>query len=136
MRAKIAPLLLILCLLLCSCAAPAEAPASKVPISVSFSLQSQTGTPAARERTLSLPGDATVYSALLAFCGEEDLAVETTGSAALGNLYVVSIGGVAEKTAGSGSGWVYTVNDETIWLSAARAPLKDGDAVSWTFLAQ
>lgn len=78
--------------------------------------------------TFTFERGATVYDALLA-CG---LAVGAENSAM--GVYVYSIGGLAERQFGGGSGWNYAVNGSTPGYSSGAYELADGDAVSWFYV--
>lgn len=77
--------------------------------------------------TFTFERGATAYDALLA-CG---LAVGSEYSAM--GVYVYSIGGLAERQFGGGSGWNYAVNGATPGYSSGAYELSDGDVVSWFY---
>lgn len=78
--------------------------------------------------TFTFERGATAYDALLA-CG---LAVGAENSAM--GVYVYSIGGLAERQFGGGSGWNYAVNSVTLGYSSGAYELADGDSVSWFYV--
>lgn len=47
--------------------------------------------------------------------------------------YVYGIGNIVEKTCGSSSGWMYSVNDSFPGQNAGSYRLKDGDDIKWRF---
>lgn len=47
--------------------------------------------------------------------------------------FVTSINGVANGSEGEASGWVYTVNDETVMEACDARQLAAGDSVQWSF---
>ena len=49
-------------------------------------------------------------------------------------VYVSSIGGLAEKEHGSGSGWTYAVNGIEPDRSAASYTLSEGDVIVWSYV--
>ena len=51
-------------------------------------------------------------------------------------VYVVAIGGVAEKSAGGESGWKYSVNGSEPGTSCSNYILKRGDVVKWKFVTK
>lgn len=78
--------------------------------------------------TFTFECGATAYDALLA-CG---LTVGAENSPM--GIYVYSIGGLAEKQFGGGSGWNYAVNGSTPGFSCGAYELSDGDAVRWFYV--
>lgn len=77
---------------------------------------------------VDLAAGATVLDALEAT--GLDVVVENSTYGA----YVDAIDGLATGAHGSASGWVYTVNGESIMENADSYELADGDAVAWTYL--
>ena len=49
--------------------------------------------------------------------------------------FVTSINGIANGSEGEASGWVYTVNDETVMEACDVRQLAAGDSVQWSFYA-
>lgn len=47
--------------------------------------------------------------------------------------FVTSLNGVANGSEGEASGWVYTVNDETVMEACDARQLHAGDSVQWSF---
>lgn len=47
--------------------------------------------------------------------------------------FVTSINGIANGSEGETSGWVYTVNDETVMEACDACQLAAGDSVQWSF---
>ena len=47
--------------------------------------------------------------------------------------FVTSINGIANGSEGEASGWVYTVNDETVMEACDVRQLAAGDSVQWSF---
>ena len=78
--------------------------------------------------TFTFERGVTAYDALLA-CG---LTVGAENSPM--GIYVYSIGGLAEKQFGGGSGWNYAVNGSTPGFSCGAYELSDGDAVRWFYV--
>ncbi len=77
--------------------------------------------------TLTLPEGSTVLDAL----EQVDPSIVVTDSEY--GPFVEEIGGVANGSHGSSSGWVYTVNGEFASDSAGEHALAEGDVVEWTF---
>ena len=50
------------------------------------------------------------------------------------NGYISSIAGLSEKMAGSGSGWVYTINDEVVMVGAGNMRLRGGEVIKWKYI--
>ena len=72
--------------------------------------------------------NASVYTALKTFASVNGWTVNGSSS------YVSGINGLKEKSNGSLSGWVYTVNGDRPSKSAGNYHLEDGDEVVWTFV--
>lgn len=47
--------------------------------------------------------------------------------------FVSSINGIANGSEGDASGWVFTVNDQTVMEASDACKLKAGDSVQWSF---
>ncbi len=105
--------------------------------------------PAAQTVAITVLGldDAVIYSAnaeykegmtvldiLLQTAKEKNLAAVYTGSKS--SAYVTSIGGLSEKQHGSSSGWVYTVNGETIMRPCGKCTLSPDDKVVWRYITE
>lgn len=78
--------------------------------------------------SVSLAAGATVYDALLA------TGVNVNAQSTAYGIYVSAIAGLAEKEHGDMSGWVYTVNGNTINTSASNYSLSDGDQIRWSYV--
>lgn len=78
--------------------------------------------------SVSLAAGATVYEALLA------TGVSVNAQSTAYGIYVSAIAGLAEKEHGDMSGWVFTVNGNTINTSASDYSLSDGDQVRWSYV--
>lgn len=77
---------------------------------------------------VSLATGSTVYDALLA------TGISVNAQSTAYGIYVSAIAGLAEKEHGDMSGWVYTVNGDTINTSASNCVLSDGDQVRWFYV--
>lgn len=109
-----------------------EPAAPPIPASVtaSVSVVNHLGTVLYPQTTKVLPAGATAYDILM----QTGLAVVTSNSPY--GVYVSSIGGLAEKSAGQGSGWMYEVNSTSPDVGASNYILQNGDAVVWRFVAE
>lgn len=76
---------------------------------------------------LVLKDGASAYDALKA--KYSDVVITNT----FGSIYVSSIDGYMERDHGSGSGWVYKVNDQMSDKSCNKSILKNGDKVKWIY---
>ena len=97
-----------------------------VTISVSID-SSQVGSPVSASGTYTFERGATAYDALCA------LGVSVNASTSQFGVYVMSIGGLAEKEHGGTSGWIYQVNGAQPATSASNYVLSDGDVVRWVY---
>ncbi|MCI7730612.1 DUF4430 domain-containing protein [Enorma burkinafasonensis] len=108
---------------------PATAPSAPATVTVGVSVSSSAvGNPVSASGTFTFEQGATVYDALCAL----GLPMNAQGSQF--GVYVSAIGGLAEKEHGDMSGWVYTVNGNTVNTSASSYVLSDGDQVSWFYV--
>ena len=76
----------------------------------------------------------TVFDLLTETAKENNIPVVFSGSKS--SPYVTSICGLSEKQHGPSSGWVYTVNGETIMLSSSKCELKPGDSAEWKYITE
>lgn len=107
-------------------AAGGEESLQTVTISVSID-SSQVGSPVSASGTYTFERGATAYDALCA------LGVSVNASTSQFGVYVMSIGGLAEKEHGATSGWIYQVNGVQPATSASNYVLSDGDVVRWVY---
>lgn len=117
-----------------STSAPSELiqqePSVPATITVAVSVDSSAvGSPVSLVTNVTLNQGATVYDALVA----TGLSVNAHSSQF--GMYVVGIGGLAEKEHGGTSGWTYYHNGVFINNAASGTVLSDGDAVSWVYVA-
>lgn len=75
----------------------------------------------------------TVLAVLEAAAAENDFDINVADSEY--GAYVDSIDGIANGSAGASSGWVYTVNGESVMESAGSCTLSEGDTVEWVFFS-
>lgn len=72
---------------------------------------------------------------ILVDCGKEkNIPVAYSGSKS--SAYVTSIGGLAEKQHGDMSGWVYTINGESVMTPCGKCILNPGDHVEWKYITE
>lgn len=71
----------------------------------------------------------TVFDLLSQECSKNGIAVVHQNKS-----YIKSIGGLAEKDCGNGSGWIYKVNGVKPMMSASKYVLKNGDVVEWYYV--
>lgn len=102
--------------------------ASSQTVTISVSIDSsQVGSPVSASGTYTFDRGATAYDALCA------LGVSVNASTSQSGVYVMSIGGLAEKEHGATSGWIYRVNGAQPATSASNYVLSDGDVVRWVY---
>ena len=80
--------------------------------------------------TVTLSGNESVYDVLCAVCSEN--AVSLSGSSG----YIKSIGGLAERDCGGGSGWLYRVNGTTPGVGCGSYTVVDGDCIEWLYTCE
>ena len=109
--------------------ADASAEASQANISVQLKIDSSAADNSVGfVGSVSVPEGSTVLDALEA--ADMDAVVQDSQY----GKYVDSIGGLATGDHGSASGWVFTVNGESIMESADSCVLSDGDEVVWSYM--
>lgn len=92
------------------------------------------------EKEIIFSADANFYEGITAFdilldsAGEKNIPVVYSGSKAA--AYVSSIGGLAEKQHGGMSGWIYTINGESIMKPSGKCELSPGDRVEWKYMTE
>lgn len=97
-------------------------------ISVAITVDGSSVGAGSSSANLSLAAGSTVYDALLA------TGISVNAQSTAYGIYVSAIAGLAEKEHGDMSGWVYTVNGNTINTSASNYVLSDGDQVRWFYV--
>lgn len=75
--------------------------------------------------------DMTAADAIALACEAEGVELETRGKGK--TVYIVSIGGYGEKSAGALSGWIFKLNGVHSSVGAGSAVLSEGDRVSVYF---
>lgn len=109
--------------------------APQVPQRITVSVvidSSVVGGPVSATGTVEVNAGATVYDALMTLAQRSGISVNASDTAF--GVYVSSIGGLAEKSHGAQSGWVFTVNGQRINVSASSYTLSNGDSVYWSFV--
>lgn len=76
----------------------------------------------------------TVLDALLETAKEKNIAAVYAGSKT--TAYVTSINGLSEKQHGPMSGWIFTVNGESVMKSSGKLTLNPGDEVVWKYITE
>jgi len=90
------------------------------------------GTVLAETEYVLREGD-TVFDILVRAAKTHRLQMEYSGSEELGTAYVEGIAHIYELDFGGLSGWTYTVNGETVQLSASACTLSNGDRIEWIY---
>ncbi len=104
-----------------------QAPAEQtVTVSVSVT-SSAVGNPVSGSARPTFKAGATVYDALAATGLSLNAKNDPLG------VYILSIGGLAEKEHGGGSGWKYNVNGAYVDMACSARVLQDGDVVEWYY---
>lgn len=78
---------------------------------------------------------STVFDLLEMVTRANKIQLDYQGEAAgiYGTVYVKGINYIYEKSCGSSSGWMYTLNGEWVGVGCNSKKLKDGDYVQWRF---
>ncbi len=122
---------LFLCLFLfvsCGVSENAESPAGTVEITIT----SPEGE--ILSATTKISEDSTVLDALLSAAKENDLKVVFSGGKTA--AYITSIGDIATGDYGPMSGWIYTVNGESVFESCSSLKVQDGDKILWEYITE
>ncbi len=77
--------------------------------------------------TVTLSGGESVYDILCSVCSANGISL--SGSSG----YIKSIGGLAERACGGGSGWLYRVNGTTPGVGCGSYSVSDGDSIQWVY---
>lgn len=85
-------------------------------------------------REIMISDNDTAFIQLQRALAINNLPMSYTGSVALGNVYVSSIAGLAEKVHGPLSGWKYSVNGQYPMVSCAEYILKSNDEIVWEYV--
>lgn len=81
---------------------------------------------------LKVEKNSNAYTILKTLATQKNIRISTSGYGSM--VYVRGIGDLFEKQHGSGSGWMYEVNDISPNIGAGSYQLKDGDHVVWYYV--
>lgn len=76
----------------------------------------------------------TAFDLLMETSREENIPTAYTGGKS--SPYITSIGGFAEKQHGPSSGWIYTVNGESVMKPCNKCVLNPGDRLEWKYITE
>ena len=76
----------------------------------------------------------TVLDVLLESAKSHNIAVVYSGGKS--SAYVTSIAGLKERQHGPASGWIYTLNGESVMVPCGKQVLSPGDSVEWTYITE
>ena len=77
---------------------------------------------------------ANVYEVLLQACQSAGIHLESSYTPAYGSYYVQGINHLYEWQAGPGSGWIFTVNGQSVSVGASSYQLSEGDVIVWEYV--
>ena len=80
--------------------------------------------------TVTLAGGESVYDVLCGVCSANGIALGGSSG------YIKSIGGLAERACGGGSGWLYRVNGTTPGVGCGSYSVADGDSIEWVYTCE
>jgi hypothetical protein len=75
----------------------------------------------------------TVFDVLQRVCREKKIHMESSQTPGDGGAYIEGINNLYEFDCGSGSGWMYSVNDWYPNFSSSSYQLEQGDVVQWRY---
>jgi len=99
-----------------------------VTVTIDGSAGETTGLQVSGTQSVMESGGLTAMEALTLAAGQLGYSVERNGD------YVTAIGGLREKAAGAGSGWMYEVNGNCPPKAASAYDLADGDRLTWIYV--
>lgn len=76
----------------------------------------------------------TILDALLNCAKENEITAVYSGGKS--SAYVTSIAGLKEGQHGPASGWIYTLNGESVMVPCGKQVLSPGDSVEWTYITE
>lgn len=76
---------------------------------------------------------STAFDVLNKVCRDKDMQVESSYTPTYKSYYVEGINYLYEFDGGSGSGWMYKVNDEFPNYGASEYEVSDGDVIVWVY---
>lgn len=76
----------------------------------------------------------TALELLLDCAKEKNIPVSYQGSKS--TAYITSIGGLAEKQHGGMSGWIYTLNGESVMTPCGKCVLSPADNIEWKYITE
>ena len=85
-----------------------------------------------RSHSVTLKHGATAYDAVKEACDENGVRLNAVSSSY--GTYVAGINNIDEKDCGSQSGWIYKVNNVSPSKSCAKYKLKNGDAITFSYV--
>lgn len=85
-----------------------------------------------RSHSVTLKNGATAYDAVKEACDENGVRLNAVSSSY--GTYVAGINNIDEKDCGSQSGWIYKVNNVSPSKSCAKYKLKNGDAITFSYV--
>lgn len=98
---------------------------------VTLTITGSNGNDVLGTKSIKFSGTQTVASILFSACDKYNIPYKYKGSGS--SIYVSSIGGLSEKSDGSGSGWMVRVNGKLIDKSAGAWKVKDDDDIEWFY---
>lgn len=129
-----------LCLAMVSCAKeedPKTLESIVNPISVSISMQDNAdddvtvdGFQAVEKTEFTVEEGSNALDATQLFCVSNDIPIELDSA----GTYIVSMAGAGEKDVEATTGWIYTINGESVSVGANEIILEEGDEISWEFI--
>jgi len=108
---------------------PIQPPVQPATISVSVEVKNHLGAALFPRQTMAVSVGSTPYD-LLMRTGLPVVTVTTDYG-----IYVQSVAGLAEKSMGEGSGWIYEVNGVSPSVGASAMTLQNGDVLVWRYIA-
>lgn len=83
--------------------------------------------------TVTFTEGESVFDVLARVCREQKIHLEYSKVPGYGTSYIEGIANIYEFDAGELSGWVYTVNGESVNYGSSSYILKNGDIVKWNY---
>lgn len=85
------------------------------------------------ETTVEIQQGDTAFDILKKITRQKGIHMEFSETPMYNSAYIEGINNLYEFDCGESSGWIYTVNGETLSYSSSKHTVKDGDKIAWMY---
>lgn len=85
------------------------------------------------ETTIEIQQGDTAFDILKRITRQKGIHMEFSETPMYNSAYIEGINNLYEFDCGESSGWIYTINDETLSYSSSKYTVKDGDNIKWIY---